>query len=133
MLLGENSKIIETFLNYIDEAKSCYEYSTGEMSRQDQLTQDLLHSLELDELTQNQRNSLTTKLKTNRKDRRYFKDRVEELTPIIEYLNQPGNKQAIDKLKQVLGQVRKQESYHKGRTYIPKVLREELKQQKKKG
>jgi hypothetical protein len=30
----------------------------------------------------------------------------------------------INQLKQVLGEVRKQENYHKDRFYIPKVLKE---------
>lgn len=118
------SEYLTEFLNFITDAQSHYNFCSDEMKKQEQLTQGFLHSLELDSLKCGERSKLATKLSTNRKDRRYYKDRVEELEPIVQFFAELQNKKMLDKLKQVLGQVRKQEDYHKYRTYIPRVLKE---------
>lgn len=119
------SEYISEFLNFISWARSHYQFCSDEVNSQDKLTQDYLHSLELDGLNCGERSKLATKLAINRRDRRYYKDRVEELEPIIQFLADQQNKKALDLLTQVLGQVRKQENYHKCRTYIPRVKKEE--------
>ena len=118
------SEYISEFLDFISNINSAYNDCLDEMKKQEQLTQDYLHSLELDDLRYDERNKIATKLATNRKDRRYFKDKVEEYEPIIKFLNEPKNKQLINQLKQVLGECRKMECYHKDRFYIPRVLKE---------
>lgn len=123
-MIDKPSDQITNFLNFIAEAQSHYKFCEEEMKNQEALTQDYLHSLELDGLNRGERSKLATKLVTNRKDRRYYKDRVEELEPIIVFFDDPQNKKVFDKLQQVLGQVRKQENYHKDRAYKPKVLKE---------
>jgi hypothetical protein len=117
------SKRISEFLNFISEAESHYKYCVDEMKNQEKLTQDYLHSLELDDLNCSERSKIATKLAINRKDRRYYKDRVEELEPIITFFEIQKNRETLNKLKQVLGACRKEEGYHKNRTYIPKVLK----------
>lgn len=123
-MINNPSEQLTNFLNFISAAQSHYKFCLEEMKKQEQLTQDYLHSLELDDLKCGERSKLATKLAINRKDRRYYKDRVEELEPIINFLSEPQNKKVFDKLQQVLGVVRKQESYHKNRVYIPKVLKD---------
>jgi len=118
------SEYISEFLNFLSSVESSYNFCLAEMKRQEQLTQDYLHSLELDDLRYEERNKVATKLAMNRKDRRYYKDRVEEYEPIIKFLNDQKNKQVIKQLTQVLGDVRRQEQYHNKRFYIPKVLKE---------
>jgi hypothetical protein len=118
------SEYISEFLNFLSSVESSYNFCLAEMKRQEQLTQDYLHSLELDDLRYDERNKVATKLAMNRKDRRYYKDRVEEYEPIIKFLNDQKNKQVIKQLTQVLGEVRRQEQYHNKRFYIPKVLKE---------
>ena len=105
------SEYITEFLNFLSGVESSYQFSVDEMQTQEKLTQDYLHSLELDNLDYKERSKIATKLATNRKDRRYYKDKVEEYQPIIEFLNNPQNKKVINELKNVLGQVRKQEEY----------------------
>lgn len=118
------SEYISEFLNFVSSVESSYNYCLAEMKKQEQLTQDYLHSLELDDLRYDERNKVATKLAMNRKDRRYYKDRVEEYEPIMKFLNEQRNKQMINQLKNVLGEVKKQEQYHNKRFYIPKVLKE---------
>lgn len=119
------SEYITEFLNFITEAKSQYNFCSEEVNNQDKLTQDYLHSLELDDLKCGERSKLATKLAINRKDRRYYKDRVEELEPIMQFFEEPQNKKVLDKLTQVLGQTRRVESYHNNRVYVPRVLNKE--------
>jgi hypothetical protein len=118
------SEYITEFLNFISDVKSSYSYCYEEMQNQDKLTQDYLHMIELEDLKYEERNKIATKLVTNRKDRRYFKDRVEEYEPIVNFLADPKTKDVFKKLQQVLGTVRKVEGYHKDRFYVPKVLKE---------
>ena len=118
------SEYLSEFLNFIAEAQSHYRFCLEEVDNQEKLTQDYLHSLELDGLKRDERSKIATKLAINRRDRRYYKDRVEELEQIVEFFNDPQNKKVLDKLKQVLGATRKAEGYHKDRVYIPRMLKE---------
>lgn len=125
MINKNPSEYLSEFLNFISDAQSHYKFCYEKVNEQDKLTQDYLHSLELDDLKCGDRSKLATKLAVNRKDRRYYKDRVEELEPIITFFDEPQNKKMLDKLRaQTLGAVRKAESYHKDRTYTPKVLKD---------
>ena len=126
-MIKQPSKCLSDFLNFVSDAQSHYRFCTEEMKKQDQLTQDFLHSLELDDLKCGGRSKLATQLAINRKDRRYYKDRVEELQPIVDFFTDPQNKKVLDKLTNVLGQCRKMENYHKDRIYVPKVLKEKKK------
>ena len=118
------SEYLTEFLNFVAEAQSQYKFCSEEVNNQDKLTQDYLHSLELDGLKCDERSKVATKLAINRKDRRYYKDRVEEFEPIVQFFDDPQNKKMLDKLKQVLGALRKVEGHHKDRKYIPRVLKE---------
>lgn len=118
------SEYLTEFLNFVAEAQSQYRFCSEEVSNQDKLTQDYLHSLELDGLKCDERSKVATKLAVNRKDRRYYKDRVEELEPIVQFFEEPQNKKMLNSMKQVLGVVRKSELYHKDRKYVPRVLKE---------
>jgi hypothetical protein len=119
------SEYITEFLNFIAEAQSHYKFCYDEVNNHDRLTQNFLHSFELDGLKCNERSKLATKLETHLKDRRYYKDRVEELESIVQFFEEPQNKKVLDKLRsQVLGQVRKAEAYHKDRVYIPREIKE---------
>ena len=123
-MINKPSEQIANFLNFITASQSHYKFCEDEQKKQEALTQDYLHSLELDGLNCSERSKLATKLAINRKDRRYYKDRVEELEPIVQWASDPTNAKVINQLKQVLGTCRKQENYHKDRTYSPKILKE---------
>ena len=92
------------------------------------MTQDLLHKLELDELSTGEKNKIATQLKYCRKDRRYWKDIVEELEPFIDVFNPTKTNNAsvhvktINLIRESLGKVRKQEAYHADRKYKPRIL-----------
>lgn len=118
------SEYISEFLNFVAEARTQYKLYTEEVAKQDKLTQDYLHSLELDDLKCNERSKIATKLATNRKDRRYYKNRVEEFKPIVELFEKPQAKELLNLMTKVLGDTRKMEGYHKYGKYVPRVLKE---------
>ena len=120
------SEYITEFLNFVAEAQVQHRIYGEEVNNQDKLTQDFLHKLELGELKRDERSKVATKLAINRQDRRYYKDRVEEFEPIVQFFNDPVNKKVIEKLTQVLGETRRWESYHRDRKYKPRVLKEKI-------
>ena len=122
--MKKNSECISDFLNLVADAQTKYRVYVDEVNTQDKLTQDYLHKLELGELKCEERSKVATKLAINRQDRRYYKDRVEELEPIVKFFEDPANKKVLDKMRPLLGEIRKWESYHKDRKYIPRVLKE---------
>lgn len=132
-LVSEN---LEDFLNFLTEVKSDYEYAMGQLKKCQDFTQDILHSLELDNLPYKEKCKLMTKLATCRKDRRYWKDIIEELEPIYAIFYPMDNLtntkdtcarnvKTINVLRESLGKVRKVENYHSDRTYRPRIFKAE--------
>lgn len=114
------SEQISTFLKLIDATEQAYPYIEEQLTTQDKLTQDYLHQLELENLKYKDRAKVATQLSLNRKKRRAYKDSLEEIQPIIDYIS--NNKKVINDLKRLLGEVRKQEKKHTNRKYFPKVM-----------
>ena len=90
------------------------------MNEQEKVTQDILHSLELNDLKYNERAKLATRLAEVRKQRRIYKDAVEELEPVSDFLE--DNKKLLNNLGALVGNVRKQEKYHSNRQYYPRIV-----------
>lgn len=128
------SKNLEAFLNFFAESVNEYNYASAKVMDCQNYTQDILHSLELDNLPYSERCKLMTKLMHCRQDRRYWKDRVEELEPLVSiFITIHGdnaerknevqrNSKVFNQLREALGKVRKQEAYHADRTYRPKIF-----------
>lgn len=114
------SEQISTFLRLIDATEQAYPYIEEQLTTQDKLTQDYLHQLELENLKYKGRAKVATQLSLTRQKRRAYKDSLEEIQPIIDYIN--NNKKVINDLKRLLGEVRKQEKKHTNRKYFPRVL-----------
>ena len=81
----------------------------------------------------NEESRIKTQIKYVLKDRRYYKDRVEELEPFVilflnkdkeKELNTRANVNCLNIIKNTLGGVRKAEEYHKERTYKPRILKD---------
>lgn len=128
------SKKLEDFLNFQTEAIKMYTYCYEKVNDCDKLKCDLLHKIELEYYEdKNEERRLQTQLKYCLKDRRYYKDRVEELLPFVNlFLSEEKNREAavkscitvINHLKQSLGEVRKIENYHANRVYKPRILKD---------
>ena len=132
----KTSKNIENFLNFYDAVKREYDVAFEMVGKCDQLTQDLLHRLELENLSTGEKNKIATQLKYCRKDRRYWKDIVEETETFVNMFNQTeasladtkkraevdSNRRFLNMLRETLGKTRKQEGYHASRSYKPRII-----------
>lgn len=128
------SKKLENFLNFYDEAINTYKYCYAKVNECDKLKCDLLHKIELGRYEdRNEEKRIQTQLKYCLKDRRYYKDRVEELEPFVDlFLSKEKDRESIvrscsntiNHLRQGLGSVRRAENYHADRTYKPRILKD---------
>jgi hypothetical protein len=128
------SKNLESFLSFYDEAIKTYNYCYEKVNECDKLKCDLLHKLELDHYEdRNEEKRIQTQLKYCLKDRRYYKDRVEELEPFVMlFIGKDKDKEnivrqcsaSINHMRQSLGGVRRAENYHADRTYKPRILKD---------
>lgn len=119
-------KISEKLAEYINFLRSCvkdYENYCSLLNDEEKKRTDLLHALEMDKSGYKERYKISTKLPRCLLQRRLYKDKVEELMPIAEFLSHPQNKGLLDKFAQVLGETRKAERYHENRTYKPRILK----------
>ena len=70
----------------------------------------------------NEKAKLMTELQKNRRDRRYWKNRVDEYQPFYTFQTESKEfKALLEQLKQILGKVRKAENYLENRAYKPKA------------
>ena len=70
-----------------DEAIKDYQWNSDKIVEMDKLTQDYLHSLELDGLKYEERAKIATQLAKCRQERREHKDTTMILEPLVQYLN----------------------------------------------
>lgn len=118
-----DSETIKNMIEFFENAETEYNTAYNAVNVEDKRTQDLLHKLELGALGTRERNKVAKALEECRISRRYNKDRVEVLEPIVSYKRE--HKKAIDCFKNLLGVVRKVEKYHSDRIYIPRVEAEQ--------
>ena len=116
------SKTIEEFLSFLRDSAQIYHIRRAEQEEQEKITQDILHSLELDNLNYRDTAKAATRLREARQKRREAKDAAEELEPIEQYVR--NNQPEIKALERLLGDVRKVERKHENRIYIPKSQKE---------
>ena len=128
------SKRLSDFIAFYDEAVQTYSYCYNQVNACDRLKCDLLHKIELGLYEdKNEEKRIQTQLKYCLKDRRYYKDRVEELEPFVKLFNSKEKEReiitkscstTINHIKQSLGEVRRAEDYHSNRTYKPRILKD---------
>ena len=116
----KRSENIKAFLDFLKQSEMDYKEAYAAVNTEDKRGQDLLHAIEF-ETSYRERNKLTTKLRNSRIERRENKDIVEELQPVMDFMQDPRHKKTLDMLQQLLGAVRKEENYHRNRAYHPRV------------
>lgn len=116
------SESISQIIDGLESLKKDYDYNLSMMKKCDDETQDYLHKLELEKLTQNQKAKISTALAKIRKQRRIYKDKLEELECCVEFSEKDYTLATINSLKQVLGKVRKVERKQRNRVYKNRVL-----------
>lgn len=118
----KQSEILSAFIKLAESVKKEYESALDFVNEKDKELQDITHKAELNALTQNEKAKLMTELQKNRRDRRYWKNRVDEYQPFYTFQTESKEfKALLEQLKQILGKVRKAESYLENRAYKPKA------------
>jgi hypothetical protein len=128
------SKKLEDFLTFYDQAVNTYKYCYEKVNECEKLECDLKHKLEMGTYADaNEERRIMTQLKYCLRDRRYYKDRVEELRPFVDLFQCKDKDReqivraassTVIQLRQALGGVRKAENYHADRTYKPRILKD---------
>jgi hypothetical protein len=121
--MSEISKGIESFLNFLRETAQLYRISEANEQEANDITQDILHSLELEEHDYHSSAKLAKELKEARKMRRAAKDLMAVTAPVLDWAD--ANRPVIKNLEQLLGCVRKAERNTEGRVYTPRTKRKE--------
>ncbi len=111
---------IKKFLDFVEETRSQHSMAVSSVRHEEKRLQDFLHAIEF-ETSGKERNKICTKLHRSRNERRKYKDIVEETEKVVQFFEDPQHKRTLEKMKQLLGDVRKVEKYHENRTYIPRV------------
>lgn len=106
---------VEGFLKFLKDASGELYAAKAEVDYCERKTQDILHELEIVDMTYHQRAHLSEELMNVRRQRREAKDMIELLTPLVEWA---GNANlVIGKLQTCLGSIRKSEEKQKNRVY----------------
>lgn len=113
---------VESFCRMIDTAQKDYANSASEMEKLDKLTQDYLHKLELGDLDYKERAKLATKLRDCRQARRGYKDTIEVLEPLVQFVESERGHNMMNLMHEVLGKTRKVEERMATRIYWPRVM-----------
>lgn len=113
------SKGIENFLNFLRETERVHNISISDEQETNAQTQDILHSLELEEHGYHGTAKLGKKLKEIRQKRRDAKNLKARTLPVVEWAK--NNKSVINSLEQLLGKVRKEEKIIHDRFYTPRT------------
>lgn len=116
------SQQISDFLTFLSGVTEDYKHSQEEVRLLEELTQDYMHKLELQDHTYHQRAKIASALRQCRIDRRFHKDRITVLDPVVQCLTSDKGKLILSQLQQTLGAVRKAERSTQDRRYIPRVL-----------
>ena len=113
------SKNIEVFLDFLRETVTQYNMADTAEAEANDLTQDLLHQIELQEHSYHEFAALSKELKVVREERRKAKDTKSAATPIVGWIE--NNRQTIKDLERLLGDVRKAERSSENRIYTPRA------------
>ena len=118
----DTSQQIADFLIFLSGVTEEYKHSQEEVRVIEELTQDYMHKLELQDHTYHERAKIASALRQCRIDRRFRKDRITILDPVVQCLTSDKGKLILSQLQQTLGAVCKAERSTQDRRYIPRIL-----------
>lgn len=115
----EVSRQIDDFLQFLRDCEQRYHMAEAEEQETNNLTQDILHSLELEDHDYHGFARLSKELREIRQSRRRAKDTMDMTAPVLDWADK--NRNFIKSLEQLLGTVRKAEKRTENRIYTPKA------------
>lgn len=104
------------FLNYVRESVETYKIAEGDVAQYENETQDLLHSLELENNSYHESARIARTLAEVRQQRRISKDIMTVIKPLFDWVNDNGK--TINSLERLLGDMRKAEKIKEKRSYF---------------
>lgn len=110
-------------VNDLNDLISLYNLCTEQVEYEQQITQDLLHAIEFS-TDYKERCKYATQLHYNRQRRRVYKNVVQTLKPIVEFLQREENVKVVNRLTNILGEARKAKLHSEDRVYSPRILTE---------
>ena len=110
---------IDRFLAFLRDTEREYHIAEASEQEANDMTQDLLHSLELQEHNYHEYARLSKELKKVRQQRREAKDTLSEALPILTWIE--SNRAVIRGLEKLLGEVRKAEKRTDNRIDTPRA------------
>ena len=113
------SEPISAFLTYLRECEQQYRMAEADERESNLETQDILHSIELENHNYHALAHLSRKLKDVRQKRRESKDTMSTMIPVLEWAD--SNRAVIKSLERLLGDVRKAEKNLENRIYTPRT------------
>lgn len=116
---NETSEVVSTFLAFLRDSKTNYNIAEAREQELNDMTQDILHSLELDDNSYHEAAHLARVLAEVRKERRDAKDLITVLSPLAHWVE--DNKTVLKSLERLLGDIRKAEKSTESRFYIPRT------------
>ena len=111
-----HSKDLESFLSLLRSTEEQHNIHYDNVGKYDKEQNNVVHDFELLELNYKDRAKLGTWLTKLRKERRFSKDTVEMAVDVVQFCK--DNKQFIQKLEKLLGDLRKKEKDIENRVYI---------------
>jgi hypothetical protein len=111
---------ISKAINVFSGAAALYEIAVSDLEAFDKITQDILHAVEMAELTEEEKNSLFDELREVRQKRRICKNFLEQCKELYEFAK--GNKQLTKHLQSIASNVGKIKEAIETRKYYPREL-----------
>lgn len=121
-MLGEGGPMtsaqIDAFLKFLRECEQRYHMAEAEEQEANAITNDIHHSLELEEHADAEVLAMGLTLAGVRKRRRIAKDIMSETAPVLTWAE--DNRSVIKSLERLLGEVRRAERAAENRIYTPR-------------
>lgn len=112
------SQQIDSFLAFLRNCEQRYHMAEADELEANAITNDILHSLELEAHLDDEVMALGLELAGIRRKRRAAKDILSETAPVLAWME--ANRTVIKGLEQLLGEVRKAERAAENRIYTPR-------------
>ena len=110
------SRAVEDFLSFVNESEKSLPVVNANEEEANQQTQDILHAIEMGNYNVRRTVRMTKLLQDVRLRRRDAKDESELCTCVVNWAN--ANRQAVEALKKMLGELRKAEKRIENRQYM---------------
>lgn len=119
----EEKEFLVSMKNFFENINSLRKNLKKEIQKEDDITQDLLHELELASLNGVEIMQVAKQLKETRKERRKYKDELEKVNILKTFTDKYNNKLIAGDIIKVLKELKTLEKNKNNRKYNARVLK----------